>query len=364
MAKKTVGFVELIWTCPRCATKNPGPNKFCTACGAPQPENVTFEQAPDAKLITDAEKIALAKAGPDVHCPYCNARNPAGSKFCGACGGDQSAAKARASGGVVGAFSATTAPATPVVCPSCGTSNPGSASKCSNCGAQLAAPAAPPPLAAKAGADAPKLSKKTLAIGGVVGAALLSLCVCIAILSGRTKGVTATVVGVEWTRSVAIEAIAPIDREGWWDEIPSDAQQGSCTQKYRYTSDQPEANSREVCGTPYTVDTGTGIGEVVQECVYEVSDDWCSYTEMGWTAVDTATLRGQDLYPAWPSVSLASDQRYGDQQESYSVVFNADGHTYTITPGSESEFRRYQPGSAWVLNVNTFGSVVSVEPAN
>ena len=117
MAKKSIGFVELIWTCPRCTTKNPGPNKFCTACGAPQPENVAFEQAPDAKLITDAEKIARAKAGPDIHCPYCNARNPAGSKFCGACGGDQSGAKARASGGVVGAFSQTAAPAAPTAAP-------------------------------------------------------------------------------------------------------------------------------------------------------------------------------------------------------------------------------------------------------
>ncbi len=364
MAKKTLGYVELIWTCPRCATKNPGPNKFCTGCGAPQPEDVKFEQAPDAALLTDPEKIALAKAGPDVHCPYCNARNPAGTKFCGACGGDQSAAKARASGGVVGAFSTTSALATPIVCPSCGTSNPARALKCSNCGAQLSSLASAAPAATTAGAGAPKLSKKTLAIGGVIGGALLALCVCIAILSARTSGVNATVASVGWERSVAIQAMQPVEREAWQDEIPSDAQQGSCSLKHRYTQDDPAPNSVEVCGTPYTVDTGTGIGEVRQDCVYEVSDDWCSYTVMDWVTVDTATLRGQDLNPQWPSVSLASDRRYGDQQESYSVVFSANGKTYTITPNSESEFLRYQPGSAWVLNVNTFGSVVSVEPAN
>lgn len=364
MAKKLIGFVELIWTCPRCETRNPGPNKFCTACGAPQPENVTFEQAPDAKLITDAEKIARAKAGPDVHCPYCNARNLAGSKFCGACGGDQSGAKARASGGVVGAFSQSAAPAAPVVCPSCGTSNPAGASACSNCGARLAGPKPAAPLAAKAGTVAPKLSKRTLAIGGIVGAALLSLCVCIGILSARTEGVTASVASVEWMRSVAIEAIAPVQREAWWDEIPSEAERGSCTEKYRYSSDQPVANSREVCGTPYTVDTGTGIGEVVQECVYEVSDDWCSYTVMDWNTVEITSQGGTDLQPFWPSRALAADQRYGEQKESYTVVFDAGTKTYTITPESEAEFRRYAVGSEWVLNVNTFGSVVSVEPAN
>jgi DNA-directed RNA polymerase subunit RPC12/RpoP/ribosomal protein L37AE/L43A len=364
MAKKSIGFVELIWTCPRCTTKNPGPNKFCTACGAPQPENVTFEQAPDAKLITDAEKIARAKAGPDIHCPYCNARNPAGSKFCGACGGDQSGAKARASGGVVGAFSQTAAPAAPVVCPSCGTSNSAGASACSNCGAQLAGPRPAAPLAAKAGAAGPAISRKTLTIGGGVGAVLLLLCVGIAILSARSKGVTASVVRVEWMRSLAIEAIAPVEREGWWDEIPSGAQQGSCELKYRYSQDQPAANSREVCGTPYTVDTGTGIGEVVQECVYEVSEDWCSYTVMDWNTVEVTSLGAADLQPVWPSRALASDERYGDRQESYTVVFEAGTKTYTITPESEAEFRRYSVGSEWVLNVNTFGSVLSLEPAN
>jgi len=362
MAKKSIGFVELIWTCPRCTTKNPGPNKFCTACGAPQPENVTFEQAPDAKLITDAEKIARAKAGPDIHCPYCNARNPAGSKFCGACGGDQSGAKARASGGVVGAFGQTAAPAAPVVCPSCGTSNPAGAPACSNCGTVLASakPAARLP-AAKA---TPAASRRLYGILAVVG--LLVVCVIGGIiwLASRTKGVTASVVRVEWMRSVAIEAIAPVERQGWWDEMPSGAQQGSCELKYRYSQDQPAANSREVCGTPYTVDTGTGIGEVVQECVYEVSEDWCSYTVMDWNTVEVTSIGAADLEPVWPSRALASDERYGDRQESYTVVFDAGTKTYTITPESEAEFRRYAVRSEWVLNVNTFGSVLSLEPAN
>jgi ribosomal protein L40E len=362
MAKKTIGFVELIWTCPRCSTKNPGPNKFCTACGAPQPENVTFEQAPDAKLITDAEKIARAKAGPDIHCPYCNARNPAGSKFCGACGGDQSRAKARASGGVVGAFSQAAVAATPVVCPSCGSSNAAGASDCSKCGTVLAGVKSSVPL--PAAKTAPASSRKLYGILAVAG--LLVVCVIGGILwlASRTEGVTASVANVEWTRSVAIEAIGPVEREGWWDQIPSGAQQGSCYLKYRYTQDQPAANSREVCGTPYTVDTGTGIGEVVKECVYEVSEDWCSYTVMDWKTVDTATLSGRDLRPAWPSRALGSDQRFGDHEESYTVSFDADGRTYTVTPESEAEFRRYALGSDWVLNVNTFGSVLSLEPAN
>ena len=76
MTKKSLGYVELEWTCPNCETRNPGPHKFCNGCGAPQPEDVEFEQPIEEKLITDAEQIARAQAGPDLHCPYCEARNP------------------------------------------------------------------------------------------------------------------------------------------------------------------------------------------------------------------------------------------------------------------------------------------------
>jgi hypothetical protein len=85
---------------------------------------------------------------------------------------------------------------------------------------------------------------------------------------------------------------------------------------------------------------------------------------MDWNTVDTATVSGRDLNPAWPSRALASDQRYGAQEESYTVVFDAGTKTYTITPESEAEFRRYAVGGEWVLNVNTFGSVLSLQPAN
>ncbi len=300
MAKKTLGYVELIWTCPRCSTRNPGPNKFCTACGAPQPENVTFEQAPDAKLITDADKIARAKAGPDIHCPYCNARNPAGSKFCGACGGDQSGAKARARGGVVGAFSPGAAASAPIICPSCGTSNPAGASTCKQCGTVLtgAKPAAKPVPAATLSPEARRKLN-----GVIAGVALVVVLITagIAFLASRTRDVAASVAHVEWTRSIEIEALGPVQREAWWDEIPSGAQQGSCSLKYRYTQDQPADNSREVCGTPYTVDTGTGVGEVVQECVYEVSEDWCSYTVMDWQTVEISSQARPTCSPFGPS---------------------------------------------------------------
>src|SRR3989337_2565526 len=135
MVKKTVGYVKLEWTCPRCGTRNPGPQKFCNGCGAPQPEDVVFEQPAQERLIEDKAELARAKAGPDVHCPYCGARNPAGAKFCGACGGNLAQGQAREKGRVLGAFRS--GPAPKVKCPACGTENLADAGRCTNRGSPL-----------------------------------------------------------------------------------------------------------------------------------------------------------------------------------------------------------------------------------
>ena len=104
MARKKIGHIELQWTCPNCNGINPGSEKTCGSCGAPQPEDVVFEQAERQEIITDEEKIAQAEAGADIHCPYCGTRNPAGTEVCSNCGGDLVEGMVRESGRVVGAY--------------------------------------------------------------------------------------------------------------------------------------------------------------------------------------------------------------------------------------------------------------------
>src|SRR6185369_9906953 len=89
---------------PNCATNNPGLQKTCKNCGAPQPENVQFH-APTGQqeLLKDEKKIAQAQKGADFHCPYCGTRNPADATTCSQCGGDLTGAAQRVSGMVVGA---------------------------------------------------------------------------------------------------------------------------------------------------------------------------------------------------------------------------------------------------------------------
>ncbi len=357
MTKKTLGYVHLEWACPNCQRRNPGPQKFCNGCGAPQPQDVQFEQPAEEKLITDQAEIARAKAGPDVHCPYCGARNPGDSKFCGGCGGDLTQAVARESGRVVGAHRE--GPAEQIPCPACGTLNPATAQTCKQCGANLGKkPVGAPETRLPA-------QRKPIPLAAIIGISLICLVAAIVaiVFFTRTEEVVGEVQAVSWERSVPILALGPVEKEGWQNEIPSDADLGSCGLEYRYTQDEPAANATEVCGTPYTKDTGSGFGEVVQDCEYRVYDDWCDYTVTDWQVFDVVTLSGPDLNPRWPEVNLLSGQKLGDRDETYKVSFTTDGDSYTYTTSNENEFSQFVSGSSWILEVNAFDNVVSVTPA-
>ncbi|MGD8604429.1 MAG: zinc ribbon domain-containing protein [Anaerolineales bacterium] len=356
MAKKSMGFVELEWTCPRCNVNNPGPNKFCNGCGAAQPDDVEFHQPVESKILTDKEKIAQAKAGPDIHCPYCNARNPGNVSFCGACGGDLSGGEKRKTGEVVGAFRQ--GPAGKVECPACGHINPASARQCESCNAPLPRPERKKPTlpAVPSGKGGPVLIILAIACLAVLGILYL--------LFGRTTEQVGIVRSVAWTRSIEILALMPVEQEAWRDEIPSGSNITNCQSQVRYESENPEPNSVEVCGTPYTVDTGTGFGEVVQDCIYEVYDDYCTYTSTDWGVFDTVTATGSNLQAYWPTVNLSSDQREGDREQEYRITFTTDDDTVTYVTDDPSQFTQFAEGSRWVLEVTATGGVRSAEPAD
>ena len=355
MVKKTVGHVRLEWTCPRCGSKNPGPQKTCGSCGAPQPEDVKFEQPAQEKLVSDEEEIKRATAGPDVHCPYCDARNLAGAETCTQCGGDLTNATARAAGQVMGAHRDKAAK--DVACPSCGAMNPATALKCSQCAASMAQPK-PKPRVSK-----PARGPSCGPVAYFACAAALALIALFIFLVTRTSDVIGIVEAVSWTRTIAIEALGPATHDDWRDEIPTGAVVGTCTEKVHHTQDQPAPGAKDVCGTPYTEDTGTGYGEVVQDCQYEVYADWCKFTVQEWQKTDQVTLSGADPNPRWPDLQLGADQREGTRVEAHQIVFDTDGDTYTYQTSDSAEFSQYAIGSRWVLKVNQLNQLTSIEPA-
>ena len=355
MTRKTVGYVELEWTCDHCGTENPGPRKFCNNCGAPQPHDVEFHQPADAKLLTDADEIERAKAGPDVHCPYCQARNPGDAEFCGACGGDLTDAEARESGKVLGAHRS--GDALEIECPSCATLNLPTARECAGCGDSLGEEKLPTPDPKKGEGTKPS---RPLPVGILIGVGLLCLVAIIALvfLLGRTEEQSAVVQDTSWSRSVPIEMLSSVEREDWADDIPSDAEILTCSVELRSTLSESAPDTVEVCGTPYTVDTGSGYGEVVQDCVYELYDDYCSYTAMDWVLFDTISITGNNLSPKWPDYVLEEDQRAGTGEEELLVIFLVGEETFSYEPDSVDKFEQFTPDSKWILEINTFGSVV------
>lgn len=358
MTKKNLGYVKLEWTCPACETRNPGPAQKCQSCSAPQPDDVQFEQAVQETFIKDEKLIEKAQSGPDVHCPFCGSRNPADAETCSNCLGDLTDAAAREQGKVLGKYQKEVKP--DAACPFCGTMNPATAVKCVNCQGNLQKPQAKLVPAAKPSAQ----PRRGLGVVGIIVIiALIGLCIFLASLFFRTDDVIGQVTAVEWTRSIVVEGLVPVERADFLEDIPEGGSYGECRSELHHVQDFPAPDSREICGTPYTIDTGTGIGEVVQDCQYEVYEDYCAYTVDEWRQVDVVTLQGSDLRPLWPNPQLAGEQRLGGEQEQYDIVFQGDGQRYTYSTGSSEQFAQFAVGSEWVLQVNQLGGVVSVEPA-
>lgn len=339
MARKSLGFVPLIWECPYCKTQNPGPIKTCTSCGAPQPEDVEFLQVDEEKFnfIKDETLIRMAKAGPDIHCPYCGTRNPSTAQHCSNCGGDLSlGGKARESGQRV--LTAAEASAQ-----------------------QAAVPTPPAPKSSQINEAPPKGRSFLFALIAILVVVACIIAVFFFFIQGDT--LDATVSGLAWERSIAIEAYTQSAYQDWRDDIPANAEIQTCSDQYRYTSDQPEANATEVCGEAYVEDTGTGVGEVVQECTYEVYDSYCDYTVMEWVVVDVMTETGEDPNPFWPVAQLAADEREGERSEEYVIYFRTDKGTYTYASVDMDYFLQADPGSDWTLEVNQAGRILSLEPS-
>jgi len=333
----------------------------------PQPDDVQFEQAAQEQIITDEAEIAKAKTGPDIHCYYCGARNPADATTCSQCGGDLTEGAAREKGRVMGAHR--DKPAPKIICEACGTENEPDAAKCVQCGSPLQR-VEPEPKPVKA-TPAPASRNKLWMM--IAGGGLLLCCIAMIVfvaLSTRTSDISGAVNDVSWTRTIAIEALVPVAGEGWRDEIPAGAIVGLCTEKVRDREQRATGQQREVCGTPYSEDTGSGYAEVVQDCttedVYEsvpVYADSCEFTVDEWQKVDETSASGNDLAPQWPSVgTLTRDQREGERMEEYRVTFSTEDGRYTYLTGNADEFSQYQIGSHWILKVNTFGAVTDTEP--
>ena len=356
MPEETVGYVRLQWTCRQCGAVNPGPEEKCQGCGAAQPEDQTFELPEQQELVKDGTELKRAMAGPDVHCGFCGARNPSDAKVCMQCGAPLSEGVSRQKKGVMGAAQLDVRP--DVACPFCGAMNPAKSTKCKSCGGSLAGSKPTlPAVSEQIGAGAKGL-------GAIAIVALVLACVAVIggiVFISQTSEQTGIVKETRWEQSIAIEELGPVTHEDWYDEIPSGVQLGSCVDKYRYTSSNPVPGAKKVCGTAYVKDEGQGYGKMIQDCEYEVYDDWCEYTVNEWRVVRSEIAFGNELVPYWPAVMLGADQREGQKSGVYEVVFLSNDKTYTYQISDFDTFQQYKPGSQWKLTVSKLGAITNVE---
>jgi membrane protease subunit (stomatin/prohibitin family) len=359
MAEKELGYVELVWTCKQCGTKNPGRQKTCANCGAVRAADVQLELPAEQNLITDAEVLKGTGYGADIHCPYCNAPNRGDAEVCVQCGGKLAGGQVRPHGKVIGAYQS--GPAAQVRCPACNSLNHPDAPRCQNCGAALGV--APAPAGAPAATKASVRPKATI----FIIAALVGVVICVALgfalIRGlRTSKLSGVVEGMKWERSVEVMELQPVEHETWKDMIPSGAAMGECRDEIRRVQAEPVAGAEEVCGTPYTVDQGNGVAKVVQNCEYRVYEPYCSYIVDEWVLADVLRQDGSDMNPRWPNFTFSGELREGQRSENYQVVFSAGGERYVYTTSNPQEYAQFARGSEWMLEVNAFGAVTSVQP--
>jgi ribosomal protein L40E len=336
MARKVLGYIELVWTCDSCGTRNPGAIRSCTSCGAPQPIDVKFERVDPAtfNFIKDEALIRMAKAGPDKHCPYCGTRNLAEAQICVKCGGDLT-------------VGATSRPVGEIIEDETDLVQAASTNQ--------------------ADPTRQKVERKPLPKWALIVMILALLACCVfgvmyLTRMNQTDQLDATVSQVYWQRQVPVEAYQLVRASDWESNIPSNAQTYDCQMRYRYDSDTPKQNSEEVCGTPYTIDTGTGVGEVVQDCYYKVYEEYCSYDTMQWVVITTLVEDGYGTNAIWPSTSLTMDQRFGTSTERYTITFSTRSEEYQYTTTDYSLFQQAVPGSDWVIEVNGFGDITAISP--
>ncbi len=357
MTQETLGYVELEWTCKRCSTKNPGTHKTCAGCGAAMDAKDQFELPQQQELIAGSD--TATQPGPDVHCPYCGTRNSADAPTCSQCGAALSEAAARPAGQVLGGLQ--TGPVAERPCPYCGEPNQSNAPRCKKCGGDLLkrpSPQPPPRSATPA--------RRNRVAVGIGVAVLIVLCICgaiLAALTARTTDVSGVVQSLAWERTIEIMEQRPVTRENWEDQIPSGADKGTCKRQVRSTQAQPAPGAEKVCGTPYVIDQGTGKGKVVQDCQYNVYDNWCKYTATEWQVANRAVAQGTDARPRWPELNLRSNQREGNREEKYRVTLVGNRTEYAFSPPTAAEFAQFTPGSRWTFKVNALGGISNMQPA-
>ena len=341
------------WDCESCGIAgNLGRAVHCPGCGLPRPDGTRFYLPEDAEEVTDAARLAQARAGADWVCEHCGA----------------------------------SARATDEDCPGCGAPRGDSGTQDVHEYAMDEIPRdgrkrRPRPLAAAA----PTAPKR------YTGRILLVALVLLGWLFFRKREIEGVVEGTSWTRTTEIEAYRTLRESGF--NLPEGARpvrSYRAVERYNQVLDHYVTRERQVservqtgsrtytCGSR---DTGNGYFEDVtcteptyetryrsetyedpvyrQEPVYGTKHD---YDIDRWVRDTVLTTRGEAHTPAdtagprWPAPRLRDRQREAAKTEEYVVRYKGEnGKTYEHKLPFD-RFRDLRIGSPVRLKVSASGS--------
>ncbi len=295
-------------------------------------------------------------------------------------------------------------------CEFCQSNNRGDRSTCRNCGAKRDRTRIDTPIVD----EKPPTATKTKKRWGVLHYLVASIGLLVFILVGRcvwgnmTSDVPGEVGELQWSHTVALERWQPITTGNWApvsprDEVPPVAGEGgvggiqitSCYPKhhhyeqYQCGTKSESYSVQESCGTRQecsTVNNGNGsfsrrchsvtkyctkhkTRTVPQYCDRSITQQWCDYKSQAWREVDASTLNGTTTEEMqWPVVTPRGDLERTTRRGTWKVqVSFPDGdtlRTYAFQVAGEAELKSWSIGEKVIVTVENFGDVEKVRRAS
>ena len=310
---------EMLWDCEYCGMEKllGVSQRHCPGCGSAQNSEKRY-------FPSDEDKVEVANhkyMGADKHCSACDTPNAAIAKHCINCGSNMD-----------------------------GETN-----------VKLVSEKTPEPQPPK---EEPKKSSSIPILLLIVVVVFGLVCL---IGGSCTKESIVQVKGHSWKQSINVEEYAQVKENSWKDELPTKAENVSCTEKERSTKKIPDG---EDCKT-VKQDKGDGSFIEKQECTPKykeipVMDQYCTYRIEKWTAVSPLTSSGTDLNPYPPkgnikecSITTVGCQKKGSKSETYTVQFQSTedaGKSYSCDFAQEV-WKTYTVGTKFDAQVSLLGAL-------
>jgi len=371
-------IVENTWNCSSCGHSNLGRYTQCQNCGSPKEKEEHYNPAdPNGPEIKDAERLRMARAGANRHCPYCEADIREFEEICPSCAAtrnehndetvtnrDAEAEWLRQMADVeeeAGGFPLETGVILNSVRPKVTEKHSDHAT-----------------------VSLPKRRNPWRVAAFIALWIVLSGCLVFGgIWLFKTWEVNAAVNSVSWRQTATLFQRQQLHGQGWEGTVPISAFNESCERRQNgtenchpqdcrchmvdrdcncqdcrcHTSCSSNANGFSECEESCDTCCDNCPEEVCDTCYDQcpVYDNWCSYDYYEWSPLGSNTTHGNTLLVQSPDIRAVGSEQRVELEEHYEVIFRNGDESWTYHPSNLSEFQQFS--GLWRVKVNRFGLV-------